>query len=165
MKVTKIKSYTRSSSKTIKIQPRERDYNFLKYWRIVRYYIKRKYEISLMELDMLLYLYDQPIFKKEDFNYYGNTMSWDKKRFYEMISKGLIKEWRPGKEKYARAKIYELTHKGKLICSLTYKKLLKEEVISEDPRSNPLFKDNNYMDKIYKKVIQKMNSKSSSDND
>mgnify|MGYP003326547103 CR=1 FL=1 len=76
-----------------------------------------------------------------------------------------IKEWRPGKEKYARAKIYELTHKGKLICSLTYKKLLKEEVISEDPRSNPLFKDNNYMDKIYKKVIQKMNSKSSSDND
>jgi|TARA_B110000908_G_scaffold15613_1_gene17818 uncharacterized protein YqgQ len=165
MKETKIKSYPRGVNSSTKIQPRERQSNFLKYWRIVRYYIKRKYDISLMELDMLLYLYDTPIFKKEDFNYYGNTMSWDKKRFYEMISKGLIKEWRPGKEKYGRSKIYELTHKGKSICSLTYKKLLQEEPISEDPRSNPLFKNENYMDKIYNKVIQKMNSKSSHDND
>jgi len=165
MKDNKIKLYTRKSTKQTKIQPRQRGHNFLKYWRIVRYYIKRKYEISLMELDMLLYLYDQPIFKKEDFNYYGNTMSWDKKRFYEMISKGLIKEWRPGKEKYGRSKIYELTHQGKTICSLTYKKLLQEEPISEDPRSNPLYKNQNYMDKIYKRVISKMNSKSSSDNE
>jgi uncharacterized protein YqgQ len=163
MKENKIKLYTRGTKSSTKVQPRQREYNFLKYWRIVRYYIKRKYNISLMELDMLLYLYDQPIFKKEDFNYYGNTMSWDKKRFYEMISKGLIKEWRPGKEKYGRSKIYELTHKGKTICSLTYKKLLQEEAISEDPRSNPLYKNENYMDKIYKNVIKKMNSKSSSD--
>ena len=69
MKDNKIKLYTRKSTKQTKIQPRQRGHNFLKYWRIVRYYIKRKYEISLMELDMLLYLYDQPIFKKEDFNY------------------------------------------------------------------------------------------------
>ena len=165
MKEIKIKLYPRGANKTTKTQPRERQSNFLKYWRIVRYYIKRKYNISLMELDMLLYLYDTPIFKKEDFNYYGNTMSWDKKRFYEMISKGLIKEWRPGKEKYGRSKIYELTHKGKSICSLTYKKLLQEEPISEDPRSNPLFKNENYMDKIYNKVIKKMNSKSSPDNE
>ena len=69
-----------------------------------------------MELDMILYLYDMPFFRKEDFNYYGNTMSWDKKRFYEMIKKGLIKEWRPGKEQYAKAKMYELSHKAKSIC-------------------------------------------------
>ena len=105
-----VKYYKRGKSKKIKRQPRSRSYNFLKFYRVVRYYIKRKYDITLMELDMLLYLYDMPYFKKEDFNYYGNTMSWDKKRFYDMIKKGLIKEWRPGKEKYALYKMFELTH-------------------------------------------------------
>lgn len=159
-----VKSYKRGKRKKFKKQPRTRDYNFLKYYRVVRYYIKKKYEITLMELDMILYLYDMPFFRKEDFNYYGNTMSWDKKRFYEMIKKGLIKEWRPGKEQYAKAKMFELSHKAKSICSLTYKKLLQEETISENAVSNPIFKKETYMDKIYKNVIEKMNrSKSPSD--
>ena len=153
-----VKSYKRGKRKKFKKQPRTRDYNFLKYYRVVRYYIKKKYEITLMELDMILYLYDMPFFRKEDFNYYGNTMSWDKKRFYEMIKKGLIKEWRPGKEQYAKAKMYELSHKAKSICSLTYKKLLQEETISENAVSNPIFKKESYMDKVYKNVIEKMNS-------
>ena len=160
-----VKSYKRGKRKKFKKQPRTRDYNFLKYYRVVRYYIKKKYDITLMELDMILYLYDMPFFRKEDFNYYGNTMSWDKKRFYDMIKKGLIKEWRPGKEQYAKAKMFELSHKAKSICSLTYKKLLQEETISENAVSNPIFKKESYMDKVYKNVIEKMNkSKSPSDN-
>lgn len=159
-----IKVYKRSPKKPIKRQNREREHNFLKYLRVVRYYIKRKYDLSGMELDMLLYLYDMPYFRKDDFNYYGNTMSWDKQRFFQMVNKGLIKEWRPGGEKYGRAKLWELSHKGKTICLLTYKKLLREEPISEEPRSNPIFKKQNYTDKIYKKVIEKMNrSKDRSD--
>lgn len=161
-----IKTYKHGAKKKVITRPREKDYNFLKYWRVVRYYIKTKYEISLMELDMLLYLYDMPYFKKEDFNYYGSTMSWDKNRFYEMKSKGLIAEWRPGGEKLGRSKLFVLTHKAKTICSLTYKKLMSEEPISEDPRSNPLFKSKNYSDKIYSKVIKKMNrSRNSPDKD
>jgi hypothetical protein len=157
-----VKSYKRGQKKVI-TQPREKQYNFLKYWRVVRYYIRAKYEISLMELDMLLYLYDLPYFKKEDFNYYGNTMSWDKNRFYEMKAKGLFQEWRPGGEKLGRSKMFVLTHKGKTICALTYKKLMSEEPISEDPRSNPLFKSDNYNDKIYRKVIEQMNRSRDSD--
>ena len=153
-----VKSYKRGKRKKFKKQPRTRDYNFLKYYRVERYYIKKKYNITLMELDMILYLYDMPFFRKEDFNYYGNTMSWDKKRFYEMIKKELIKEWRPGKEQYAKAKMFELSHKAKSICSLTYKKLLQEESISEKAVSNPIFKKESYMDKVYKNVIEKMNS-------
>lgn len=160
-----VKSYKRGTKKVI-TQPREKNYNFLKYWRVVRYYIKRKYDISLMELDMLLYLYDLPYFKKDDFNYYGNTMSWDKNRFYEMKNKGLFVEWRPGGEKLGRSKMFVLSHKSKTICALTYKKLLSEEPISEDPRSNPLFKSENYNDKMYRKVIETMNrARNSSDTD
>ena len=161
-----IKSYRHGASKKVIFRPREKTYNFLKYWRIVRYYIRRKYDISLMELDMMLYLYDLPFFKKEEFNYYGSTMSWDKHRFYEMKSKGFIVEFRPGGEKLGRSKLFILSHKAKMICALTYKKLLMEEPISEDPRSNPLFKGDNYTDKVYRKVIEAMNrSRESSDND
>ena len=39
-----------------------------------------------------------------------------------------------------------------------------EEKISEAPRSNPVFKKESYMDKVYKNVIERMNSKQSSDN-
>jgi len=157
LNIIMIKTYKRANKKNIKRQPRERESNYLKYWRVVRYYIRRKYDISAMELDMLLYLYDLPYFRKDDFNYYGKTMSWDKKRFYEMVKKSLIKEWRPGGERYGRAKMWELSHKGKKICSLTYKKLNREEPISEEPRSNPIFKKQNYTDKVYKSVIEKMN--------
>ena len=81
-----------------------------------------------------------------------------------MIKKGLIKEWRPGKETYGRKKLFELTHKAKSICSLTYKKLMQEEPISEKKESNPLFDNPTYMDKMYRNVIMKMNqSKSQTD--
>ena len=76
-----------------------------------------------------------------------------------MVKNGFIREWRGGGVKYGRSKIFELTHLSKTICSNTYKKLLKEELISEDPRSNPIFKKETYTDKIYKQIIEKMNAK------
>ena len=36
---------------------------------------------------------------------------------------------------------------------------MKEELISEDPRSNPIFKKQTYTDKVYKNIIEKMNSR------
>ena len=142
-----------------RVQPRERKFNFLKYLRVVRYYVKRKYDISSSELDMLLFLYDVPFFKKEEFKYYENSMSWDKKRFKSMMDKGLIKEWRTDSGRYARGKLYELTHLGKSICSITYKKLTQEELISENPRLNPIFKKETYTDKVYRSIIEKMNAR------
>tara|TARA_R110000803_G_scaffold99472_1_gene167548 strand:- start:3930 stop:4412 length:483 start_codon:yes stop_codon:yes gene_type:complete len=136
-------------------QQREREFNFLKYWRVVRYYIKRKYDISAAELDMLLYLYDLPYFKKSDFNYYGSVMSWDKKRFIAMKRKDLIREWqRPGNQ----ASLFELTSLGKTICRSTYKKLLGDEGISEFAQNNPVFKKETFSDKMYSELIKKMNS-------
>ena len=38
--------------------------DYLKYWRVVRYFIKIKYGISTGELDMLLFLYSEKYFGK-----------------------------------------------------------------------------------------------------
>lgn len=136
---------------------RKKKHNFLKYWRPVKYYIKRKYDLSQSELEMLLYLYDTDVFKKEEFNDFASILSWDKNRFKDMMDRGFIRKWRDGQRKVAH--LYELTHKGKLICNQTYKKLMQEEHISEDPYQNEMFKGDSYSDKVYRNIIKKMNRK------
>lgn len=150
--------------KTPTYQYRPRQHNFLKYWRVVKYYIKDKYKISSSELDMLLFLYDENVFTRKIFNSFSETMSWDKNRFSSMVESGYIKKWRDRKETQ-RSTLWELTLKSKRICNHLYKKLMQEEVISEDPYRNEIFKGKSYMDKVYKNIIKKMNSKTQSRSD
>lgn len=140
----------------------KKEFDFLKNWRVVRYYIQKRYDISTSELDMLLYLYDENVFDRDLFNDFAESMSWERRRFSIMNEKGLIRVWRKGK-KGEHKKLYELTHKAKLICSHTYKKLLGLELISEDPYRNNIMKGENYMDKIYRNLIRKMNNKTTID--
>jgi DNA-binding MarR family transcriptional regulator len=151
-------------NKTPVYQFREKDFTFLKYHRVVSYYIKNKYQISGSELDMILFLYDENVFTKDVFNDFARTMSWDKSRFSQMVKDGLIKKWRDRKETQ-RSNLWELTIKAKRICNHMYKKLTHQEIISEDPYRNEIFKGKTYMDKIYKDMIKKMNSKTLTRND
>ena len=151
-------------NKTPVYQFREKDFTFLKYHRVVSYYIKNKYQISGSELDMILFLYDENVFTKDVFNDFARTMSWDKSRFSQMVIDGLIKKWRDRKETQ-RSNLWELTIKAKRICNHMYKKLTHQEIISEDPYRNEIFKGKSYMDKIYKDMIKKMNSKTLTRND
>tara|TARA_B100000085_G_C18259053_1_gene397247 strand:+ start:68 stop:559 length:492 start_codon:yes stop_codon:yes gene_type:complete len=147
--------------KTPTYQFRPRQHNFLKYWRVIKYYIKEKYEISGAELDMILFLYDENVFKKDTFNNFSQTMNWDKKRFSQMVKDGYIRKWRDRRETQ-RSNLWELTIKSKRICNHLYKKLMQEEIISEDPYRNEIFKGKSYMDKVYKNIIKKMNSSTQS---
>jgi hypothetical protein len=42
--------------------------DFLKYWRVIRFYVKRKYKINTEELDVLLFLYSEEYFNKDKFD-------------------------------------------------------------------------------------------------
>ena len=82
-------------------------------------------------------------------------MSWDKSRFNKLLKDGYIHLWRKGEGK--EADLYEVSYKGKRAISSIYAKLNGEE-IGEDPRVNPLFKDDvKYMDKVYRNAISKLN--------
>ena len=41
--------------------------DYLKYWRVVRYFIKAKYNLSQADLDIILFLYSEKYFSKDDF--------------------------------------------------------------------------------------------------
>lgn len=134
-------------------------HNHLKYWRVVRYWAKRKYNISMEELEMLLYLYDIPLFSRKEFKQFEGLLAWDKTRLNYFISKGWIIVWREHKGYSKESKLYELSTSAKRICSSVYKKLTQEEHIPENPQNNPVFKGKNYADKMYRQVIKQMNKK------
>ena len=134
-----------------------RQYNFMKHWRTIRYYYKRKYDLSESQLEVLLYFYDEPRFSREDFYEASNIMHWDPNRFYTLRDRGLIVVWREKNEVANRKALYELSAKAKNICNSLYKKLLGEEKISENKYLNPIMNGDTYMDKVYRMAIRKMN--------
>lgn len=133
--------------------------NFMKYWRIVKYWAKRKYDISESELEVLLFLYDEGLFTRRQFRNFTSLLSWDKDRLNKFIQRGYVILWREHKGYKQRAKLFTLSVTAKRICNSIYKKLLQIEKIPENSINNPIFKGNNSTDKIYRRLIKQMNEK------
>jgi hypothetical protein len=137
---------------TSRVKP---SHDYLKYWRVVRYWVRAKYNLGTPELEMLLFLYSEQIFNKSQFKNFEELMSWDIKRFNYLLKEGWIHVWR--KRKGNESTLYELTYKSKRIVNTIYKKL-NGDIIAETSKNNPLFRnDASYMDKVYRNMIVEMN--------
>jgi len=66
--------------------------NYLKYWRVVRYFINAKYGISQPDLEMLIFLSDEHYFTKAKFKEFNKVFSWDKDRFERLRRNGWIEK-------------------------------------------------------------------------
>ena len=129
--------------------------DYLKYWRVVRYFIKIKYGISTGELDMSLFLYSEKYFGKEKFKEFNELLSWNVNRFDQLLKKGWIEVFRKRVGKHKT--LYSLSFKANRMIDSIYKKLNGEQ-IPESPTSNPMFKSNvSYTDKVYRNMIKEMN--------
>ena len=129
--------------------------NYLKYWKVIRNYIKMKYGISQVEMDMLLFLYSEKYFNKTKFSHFNNIMSWDVERFNGLLKKGWIEVFR--KRQGKQTTLYKMSHRAKLMITDMYKKLDGEE-ISENPKCNPMYRKNvSYMGKVQRMMITQMN--------
>ena len=129
--------------------------DYLKYWRIIRYFIKIKYGITTGELDMLLFLYSEKYFGKEKFKEFDELLSWNVNRFDQLLKKGWIEVFRKRVGKHKT--LYTLSFKANKMIDSIYKKLNGQE-IPESPTSNPMFKSNvSYTDKVYRNMIKEMN--------
>ena len=146
----------KAKGKTLAKQTRPRP-NFLKYWRVVRYWARRKYNISDSDLEILLYLSDIDLFTRKQFKEFEGLLSWDKTRFNTLRDKGYVVQWREDATR-RQAKLYTLSVAAKRIVTTVYKKLSQEEHIPENKINNPIFKGDNYADKMYRKAIRKMNA-------
>jgi len=129
--------------------------DYLKYWRVIRYFIKSKYNITQAELDMLLFLRTEKYFSKDRFKEFDELLSWNVNRFDKLKRDGWIEVFRKraGKKKA----IYQLSFKSQRMLTSLYEKL-QGESMPTSPSKNPMFKKNvSYSDKVYRNMIKEMN--------
>jgi len=132
--------------------------DYLKYWRVIRQYIKVKYNLTQADLEMLLFLYTEPYFTKDKFEEFDSVMSWERKRFDRLNQEGWIegsKTFRVG-----RRLRYSLSIRAQRMVTEVYNYLEGKELpISRD--ANPMFKRNvRYTDKVYRNFIMDLRTKS-----
>ena len=128
--------------------------DYLKYWRVIRYFIKAKYGLNQADLDMLLFLNSEDIFSRDKFKEFDNILAWDVSRFERLRKDGWIEIFRNRMGK--RKALYQLSYKTQRVITSIYKKLNGEEISTSG--NNPMFARNvSYSDKVYKNMIIEMN--------
>lgn len=126
--------------------------DYLKYWRVVKYWAKNKYDITTGELELMFFLYSEGIFKKDQFDEFNKLIGWNKNRFKDLLSRDWIVKWRNHTHK--EKALYELSYKGKRMIYNIYDKLNGKE-FSENA---PMFQASaGYNDRAYRKYIRKIN--------
>lgn len=131
--------------------------NYLKYWRVIKFWVQEKYKLTSGELDMLLFLHDEEIFGHEKYNEFNELLSWNKGRLKKLIDEEWIEPWRKGNGKRGSKALYEVSYKTKRVVNSIYKKLSGEE-IPESLMNNPIFYKNvSFKSKVYKNFIIQMN--------
>lgn len=129
--------------------------DYLKYWRVTRQFIKKKYNISVPDMELLLYLQSERYFTASDIAKGGNIMTFDPKRVKKLVEAGWISLFRERRGK--AADVYQLTLKAHSMIKSIYDKL-DGDSFPTSAKANPLFKKNaRYSDKVYRNFILDIN--------
>lgn len=129
--------------------------DYLKYWRVIRQFIKVKHGLTQSDLDMLLFLKSEEYFSKDKFKEFASLIGWDRNRFEKLRQLGWIEVFR--KRMGKRKALYQLSQKGKRVTTSIYKYLNGKEIPTSND-GNPMFLRNvSYTDKVYRNFIKEMN--------
>jgi hypothetical protein len=130
-------------------------YDCLKYWKVIRQWVKSRYNLNQADLDMLLFLYTEEYFTRSKFEEFDNIMTWDKKRFHRLMNDGWIEKFRD--KSIAQTALYTTSYKCKRMIYNIYEKMSGED-IPENKTNSPLFARNvGFADKVYRNFIIGMN--------
>ena len=129
--------------------------DYLKYWRVIRQYVKVKYGLTQSDLDVILFLNSEGYFNKDKFEEFDRILSWDVQRFDRLLRDGWIEVFRKRQGKIKG--LYTLSYKSKRVATSIYKKLNGEEMPTS-PSQNPMFLKNvSYTDRRDREAIINMN--------
>ena len=129
--------------------------DYLKYWRVIRQFIKVKYNLSQGDLDVILFLHSEKYFSKDKFQEFDELLSWDEDRFDRLLRDRWIEVFRKrvGKNKT----LYSLSYKTLRVVSSIFKKLNGEEIPTSITGNPMVAKIVSYTDKVYRNFIKSMN--------
>ena len=132
-----------------------RDIQLFKYYRLVRKWACKTYDLKDADLELLIYLDCKSRFTRNDFIDGVYTYSWDKARWERLRSQGWIEVWRQRNRTSIKYSIYKTSFKCSQLITRIYKILLGEEDIPTSDR-NIFFNNKSYTDKVYNKSIDDM---------
>jgi hypothetical protein len=159
------KTYRKDKHKgKIVVITNNREYDFLKYYFLVKTWASVRYNLKYEEIEFLMYFYSETFFTNKDFDIYAKAILNKSKKIDRFVDLGLI-EMLSGQEKVVKRtnKCYRLTHKCKHMIMSIYRKLVLEESIEENPMNNPLFLNisTSYKEKRIRELIKDMNDRRS----
>ena len=132
-----------------------RELNLFKYYRLVRKWACKTYDLKDADLELLIYLDCKGRFTRNDFINGVYTYSWDKNRWERLKREGWIETWRHRNRKTIKYSIFKTSFKCSQLISRIYRILLVEEDITTSER-NIFFNNKSYTDKVYNKSISDM---------
>ena len=132
-----------------------RDINLFKYYRLVRKWACKTYNLKDADLELLIYLDCKSRFTRNNFIDGSYTYSWDKNRWERLRREGWIEVWRHRNRTTIKYSIYKTSFKSSQLISRIYRILLGEEDIPTSER-NVFYNNKSYTDKVFNKSIDDM---------
>jgi hypothetical protein len=132
-----------------------RELNLFKYYRLVRKWACKTYNLKDADLELLIYLDCKSRFTRNNFIDGSYTYSWDKNRWERLRKEGWIEVWRHRNRTTIKYSIYKTSFKSSQLISRIYRILLGEEDIPTSER-NVFYNNKSYTDKVFNKSIDDM---------
>lgn len=138
-----------------------RDYDFLKWIRVVFKWATAHTGLTQSRIELLLYLYSKGAFSKQEFFDYHELLGYGGPvTLKSLIESGWIIEWRKGKRGKVKG-MYDLTSKAKVVCNKMHQMCVGGMDVPISRRSNPLNEKSirdKRVNKIYTGFFKVMNS-------
>ena len=131
------------------------DMNLLKYYRLIRRWACKTYDLKDADLELLIYLDCKKLFTRNDFINGVYTYSWDKNRWERLRRNDWIDVFKERNRTTSKYAVYKTSNKCNLLIKRIYRIMLAEEDLPTSERST-FYKNKTYTDKVYNKAIDDM---------
>lgn len=132
-----------------------REIQIFKYYRIIRKWACKTYNIKEADLELLIYLDCKNRFTIKEFKDGTYTYSWDKHRWERLRNEGWIDVWRHRNRTTIKYSIFCVSFKTKQLINRVYRILLGQEDVPVTER-NVFYKNKTYTDKVFNKALDDM---------
>ena len=132
-----------------------RDISLFKYYRLVRKWACKTYELKDADLELLVYLDCKKLFTRNDFINGAYTYSWDKARWERLRREGWIDVFKERNRTSSKFAAYKVSYKCNRLITRIYKILLGEEDMPTSIK-NVFYNNRTYTDKVFNKAIDDM---------
>ena len=132
-----------------------REVKLLKYYRLIRKWACKTYNLKDADLELLIYLDCKNRFTRNEFIDGTYTYSWDKQRWERLRKAGWIEGWRHRNRTTIKYSIFKTSFKCSQLISRIYRIMLGEEDLPTSNRSK-FYNNKTYTDKVFNKAIDDM---------